>query len=1284
MSSEADAPNCVGLNRVETGITGTAHIGRVPLHLIPVFVIARRLVPLLLLLTLSLLASSRALQAQQVDVIRGRVTGPDNAPIENVSIVVTSISGNVNRTARSDKQGRFTVTFPGGDGDYLVTLTALGYGLKRFEVKRAADEDILIADARLTKVGTVLDALKVTAARDKVSRNDQTQPDVSGTEQRISNNLALPPDQLGDLAAMAATLPGVQLVPGQDGGANGFSVLGLGADQNNTTLNGMQFGGAGLPRDASVLSSLITSPYDVSRGGFSGGQFSLRTRPGSNFIGRGLSSTFDAPEMQWADRSARALGQEYSNLSLGGSVSGPLVYDKAFYNVAYQLGHRSNDLQTLLNTDATGLQASGVAADSVRRLVSLLQSANVPTTYSALPGSRIGDQGSLFGAVDVTPPSSTSGQAFNLTFNGGWNRADPATGLNTSLPTASGERTGYNGGVQGRQSAYLTLRSVGILTETSVGVNASHNDGTPWVQLPGGRVRVNSSFADGTTGVQTLAFGGNQVLGISQSASSISAMNQLSWFSANNKHRLKLTSELRRDGNTQDQTINRLGTFSYNSLADLQAGVPLSYTRSLVPRRRDAGIVVGALSLGDSYRRTSTLQFQYGVRLDANTFTDRPARNSNVERLLGVRNDLVPNGVFVSPRLGFSWAYGTAEQIGAFAGAFRGPRAVVRGGVGVFQNTPQATLVGGAIDNTGLPGAVQQLACIGPATPVPNWNAYTNLSAIPDRCADGSTGTVFANGSPNVSLFAKDYRAPRSIRSNLQWGGAVLHNRLFATVDATWSYNTNQSSFVDRNFAGVQRFTLTDEGNRPVYVLSTSIFPLTGGVASGDARVVPQFARVTEQRADLNSMSRQVSLRVSPLSFSSGLSWSGSYTYANVREQFRGFASTVGDPTKIEWSRSNFDSRHQITYNLGYNAFDLIRINWFGTVRSGTPYTPTVAGDVNGDGFNNDRAFVFNPAAATDLAVAAGMRTVLAGGSRGARRCLELQLGRLAGRNSCQGPWTTTTNLSISLNPLKVRMPQRATLSFNISNPLGAADLMLHGENRLRGWGQAVFADPSLLYVRGFDPVTGRYKYEVNQRFGNTNPAFNTFRVPVTLTMMLRYDIAPTRERQVLTQSLDRGRRTSGNKAVEAMVKAQFSSAGIPNPLATILRDQDTLKLSATQADSLASLNRRFVVRIDSIWAPVARRLAALPDQYSHDDAYAQYKDAREASIDLLISVAPTVKALLTREQRRKLPGFVASALDKRYLSNIRSGTAGGSASIPSGMGSGMAGSMVFTGGGIR
>ena len=87
--------------------------------------------------------------AQGVDVIRGRVTGPDDKPLEGVQVTVTSLSGNVNRVTRSDRGGRYTVTFPGGEGDYFVNFAAIGYAPRRFEVKRTADQDILVADAKL-------------------------------------------------------------------------------------------------------------------------------------------------------------------------------------------------------------------------------------------------------------------------------------------------------------------------------------------------------------------------------------------------------------------------------------------------------------------------------------------------------------------------------------------------------------------------------------------------------------------------------------------------------------------------------------------------------------------------------------------------------------------------------------------------------------------------------------------------------------------------------------------------------------------------------------------------------------------------------------------------------------------------------------------------------------------------------------------------------------------------------------------------------------------------------
>src|SRR5436309_8192163 len=184
----------------------------------------------------------------------------------------------------------------------------------------------------------------------------------------------------------------------------------------------MSFGASNLPRDAGVSTSLSTSPYDVSRGGFSGGQLTIRSRPGSNFITRGMSLNLDAPQLQWTDRAAQALGQQYTNVSLGGLAAGPLVMDKAFYSIAYQFGRRANDYQNLLNTDPLGLQTAGIAYDSVTHFLGLLNQAQIPIAVGRIPRDRTSDQGSVFGSLDFAPLSSTTGQAFNVTFNGGWNR----------------------------------------------------------------------------------------------------------------------------------------------------------------------------------------------------------------------------------------------------------------------------------------------------------------------------------------------------------------------------------------------------------------------------------------------------------------------------------------------------------------------------------------------------------------------------------------------------------------------------------------------------------------------------------------------------------------------------------------------------------------------------------------------------------------------------------------------------------------------------------------------
>jgi hypothetical protein len=158
---------------------------------------------------------------------------------------------------------------------------------------------------------------------------------------------------------------------------------------------------------------------------------------------------------------------------------------------------------------------------------------------------------------------------------------------------------------------------------------------------------------------------------------------------------------------------------------------------------------------------------------------------------------------------------------------------------------------------------------------------------------------------------------------------------------------------------------------------------------------------------------------------------------------------------------------------------------------------------------------------------------------------------------------------------------------------------------------------------------------------------------------MIRMDLGPSREWQNLSMQLDRGRTLRGQKAPEAMLKAMYGTGGIPNPIAQVLRQADTLKLNGMQADSLATMNRSYVIRLDSIWSPVAKYFAALPDNYDKRDVQDRYVAARKASVDLMIKLSPVIKQLLTPDQLRKLPSFIASYLDTRYLAMIRSGTQG-------------------------
>ncbi len=79
--------------------------------------------------------------------------------------------------------------------------------------------------------------------------------------------------------------------------------------------------------------------------------------------------------------------------------------------------------------------------------------------------------------------------------------------------------------------------------------------------------------------------------------------------------------------------------------------------------------------------------------------------------------------------------------------------------------------------------------------------------------------------------------------------------------------------------------------------------------------------------------------------------------------------------------------------------------------------------------------------------------------------------------------------------------------------------------------GAEIPPDQNLLFVRGFDPTSREFKYDVNQRFGSTRPQQSaTYALPF-VSLGVNIDIGMPRERQLLTQRLEAGRTRIGPTA---------------------------------------------------------------------------------------------------------------------------------------------------------
>jgi hypothetical protein len=490
--------------------------------------------------------------------------------------------------------------------------------------------------------------------------------------------------------------------------------------------------------------------------------------------------------------------------------------------------------------------------------------------------------------------------------------------------------------------------------------------------------------------------------------------------------------------------------------------------------------------------------------------------------------------------------------------------------------------------------------------PTPAWSQFwASADSIPDACL--SVGPPPIDGfqsARSVVVLAPGFEVPRAWRGSLSVERRLTQLLRF-NVDLSAARGVALTGFRDLNVVGTPSFTLAGEGNRPVYVAPGAITPLTGTPNFAASRLDSVFGQVLEARSDLHSRSLQLTTGLSGI-VGRGIVVSASYSWQRVRDEETGVRgnTTAADPNTVEWGRSDLERKHSFLLTLTYPVSQALELTSIGRLTSGTPFTPMVGGDVNGDGMRNDRAFIF--AAGTATTEAQGMQRLLAEAAPSVRSCLLGQVGTVALRNSCDGPWQAALDFQMNWRPAFLGLNRRLQVSVITYNFLRGLDELLHGTAGAKGWGLNTRPDNTLLYVTGFDPATQSYTYTVNERFGATGGSATAYRPPFQIGIQARLTVGPDRMRRAL-DALRGGGGVAGARAALGGGPGGFGGGGfrgpvanpmeliaridsaLPNPAAVVLGMRDSLRLDSGQVVLLTllrdSLTRRNGVLMDSLRA---------------------------------------------------------------------------------------------------
>lgn len=1058
----------------------------------------RNSIALLMLIMLSL-CQSTVTQAQTSQAgITGTVTDEKKDPIPGATVIVRNESTGFNATTVTNLKGEYNFNQLPLGGPYTINVTYIGYGDQKRSGYTLNLSDVLKLDVQLQTSNNNLQVVEVNA-----NRMQNSIPNLGASTAVNARNIQKLPVNGRNFTSL------IDLSPLSRGG----SISGQLATSTNYTIDGMNgknptFGGTAAPSSPYSISieavrefKVVTNQYDVTYGRSGGGTINTATKSGTNTLSGSAFTFLRADELSSPyDTRGNKRDVPFSTFQYGFSLGGPIVKDKAHFFVAF-------DQQK----DARPLQIADIqtSADEVRYGISKTNLDNFVNIGRAKYGLASTPQYGSFNKKQNTTTvfarldfQLNSKNLLTISNNYVYDMNNQNIGDNTAITLYETYGTTRNKS----NSTLATLRSTlspRVTNELKFQQLSASFESLPGAQLPQGNLTLPraivsnvTSNVNGTNLTTSLQLGG-QRYAPEYFFSNVSQLTNNLYYNTDKINFTFGTDLMYTHMNSRyGSEVN--GRFFFTGLDNFNNLQPDRYARE-IPLVDDPSVRQNFINAG-LYAQMQTklakgLDMMAGVRADYTTYLDKPNFNKVVFDELGLRTDRSLTTFQLQPRVQFTWDINEKHQD------------IIRLGGGIFgSDILNYTMINNMVfDGTKLAAVDITRPNTSPnLVPVPDFPAYRkDPSKAPGAELFNIPGV---SKLTTINLNRENVKIPVVYKANFSYNRFITE-RLRVGFTAYLTLARNNYMYTDANMVDQPYFTLSNEGNRGVYVPASTIVTRNGAADWTKGRKTENIGRVLALNSD-GKVNQYAFVIDGTYRYWKDGEVSFSYTYNDTKDNtsYNGNvanSATLSVPVKDDprdlskMTASDNQFRNKIVFYGTLPTFYGFSVGFRYSGIGGTRYSLLAGGNVNGDFVStNDLAYVFDPNnTAVPQATSAAIQKLLANPdvSQSLKDYVNKSIGKVAERNGGINGFYGQWDIRIAKRFKTFGKKQFVEVSGDLFNVVNLF-------NKNKGVTKNLGAT-NLYTLNGFNTATNNYNYAVNPNAGVVVPGGN----PYQFQLGLRY-----------------------------------------------------------------------------------------------------------------------------------------------------------------------------------